>query len=242
MLSFRLFSVPIGIGPSIVAGLLALGILSRLSEVLLLAWIVLGIVALLAHELGHAVMFRRFGVPASIRFFALGGLTVPDDAAAADQLSHARIAMVAFAGPAVSLVIGLASLAFAIVFVQLGFTPSGGGRGLAFIWLFVNLGWGVFNLLPIASLDGGLGLRHLLGAAIPGRAGIVLGVLANLLASAVVAVAALQLGQPYIAVIAVVFGLASPALYTELRDALDPSRVPGRTGGTLESEPAPRQR
>ncbi len=225
MLSFRVLGIPVSIGPSIVAGLLVLGMLSRLNTVFLIAWIVLGIVALLAHELGHALVFRHFGVPASIRFFVLGGLTAPDDVASAESLSHARMAAVAFAGPGVSLVVGLASLAIVIFLGQIGFEPPRGARGLAFIWLFVNLGWGVFNLLPIASLDGGMGLRNLLGAIIPGRMGVILGVLTNLLASAIVAAAAVQLGQPYIAVIAIVFGLASPALYIELLDAIDPSRV-----------------
>jgi stage IV sporulation protein FB len=225
MLSFRLLGIPVSIGPAIVVGLLLLGLLSRFSQFFLIAWVVLGIVALLAHELGHALVFRRFAVPSSIRFFVLGGLTVAEDGAAAERLSQTRQALVALAGPAVSMAIGFASLALFLVVDQLALGVPFGARGIAYLWLFVNLGWGVFNLIPIASLDGGQALRHLLGAALPGRAGVALGVGANLLAAALLAAIALQVGQPYIAFIAIAFGLVNPALYMELADALDPSRA-----------------
>jgi Zn-dependent protease len=225
MLSFRLLGIPVRIGPAIVAGLLFLGLLSRFSEFFLVAWVILGIVALLAHELGHALVFRRFAVPSSIRFFVLGGLTVAEDGAAAERLSQSRQALVALAGPAVSIGIGVASLALFLAVDQLAVGVPFDARGIAYLWLFVNLGWGVFNLIPIASLDGGQALRHLLGAVLPGRAGVVVGVGANLLAAALLAAIALQVGQPYVAFIAIVFGLVNPALYAELADALDPSRA-----------------
>jgi membrane-associated protease RseP (regulator of RpoE activity) len=124
----------------------------------------------------------------------------------------------------VGLVIGVASLAVGLA-VQ---DSSSAVRVPVALWIFVNLVWAVFNLLPIASLDGGRALRHLAGAIFPGRFGVVLGLTANLAASAILAVLAVEAGQLYIAFIAVVFGLASPDIYGMLLDALWPGRVKRR--------------
>lgn len=226
--SFRIFDIPVKLGPAIVVGLLFLGLLSRLSGAFLLSWIVLGIVAVLLHELGHALAFRRYGISSSISFFLLGGLTMADDAEAAGRLSDARSVVVYLAGPGVSLVVGAASLAVVLAGRQLGVQAGREILEPVSIWLFVNIGWGILNLAPISSLDGGQALRHLLGALAPGRVGVVLGVGANLLAAAAIAGLAFRFGQTYLAFIAILFGLASPALYSELLDAISPSRVERR--------------
>jgi stage IV sporulation protein FB len=225
-LTFRVLGIPVHLGPSIVVGLALLGLLSRLEGPLLVAWIALGFVALLLHELGHALVFRRFGLHSHITFFLFGGLTVPDDATAAGSLSDARMVAVALAGPGVSLAVGLVSLAAVIVVSGAGMTVDRDGRMLVLLWLFVNIGWAIFNLLPIGNLDGGRALRHLLGALIPGRPGIIVGTSANLLASALVAFVALQNGLAYVAFIALVFGLAAPNVWSGLADAVFPPKEP----------------
>jgi len=222
-MSFRAFGIPVSVGPAIVVGLLGLGLLSRLDGAALVAWVALGFVALLAHELGHALMFRRFGVRSSISFFVLGGLTTPENGPALENLSHGRSAIVSLGGPVTSLAIGLISLAIGIGLAQLGLTVPREDREIVFVWLFVNVAWGVFNLLPISALDGGQALRHLLGAAAPGRLGVVLGVGANLLASVAIAGIALRAGQAYLAIVALLFGLGNPGLYADLLDAIAPS-------------------
>jgi stage IV sporulation protein FB len=225
-LTFRVLGIPVHVGPSIIIGLALLGLLSRLSGPLLIGWIALGLAALLLHELGHALVFRRFGLRSRITFFLFGGLTVPDDAAAAGSLSDARMVAVALAGPGVSLAVGLVSLAAVFVASGTGMTVNRDGRMLVLLWLFVNIGWAVFNLLPIGNLDGGRALRHLLGALIPGRAGIIVGTSTNLVASALVAFVALLNGLPYVAFIAVIFGLAAPNLWSGLTDAISPPKGP----------------
>ena len=215
----RILGIPVSIGPGIVIGLLALGLLSRLSGVSLVEWVVFGLVGLLLHELGHAVAFRRFGVASSITFWWLGGYTMPTDQEAVGRLLDRQMLVVALAGPAVGLVLGLAGLAA-------GIALGGAARSIRFpiyLWTFVNLGWGVFNLLPIAALDGGRALRSLAGALF-GRVGRVLAFGGCMAASVLIAVAAFQYGLITVSIVAVVFGLLNPAAYSQLMDDLRPGR------------------
>jgi len=238
--------IPVTIGPWILVGLLGLGVLSGLTAEFLAEWIVLGFIALLLHELGHAVAFRRFGVGSSIDFWFLGGFTVPNDPEAAAGLSDRQMLVVAVAGPGVGLVLGAATLAVGPAFRDAGSSI----RMPLFLWTFVNLGWAIFNLLPISSLDGGRALGHLAGAVF-GRAGRAIGLAAGLVASGLIAVLAAEARLYSVAVIAVVFGLFNPAPYSDLLDELRvgranlrPSeaarRLEAPTGGDLGEDPRQR--
>jgi membrane-associated protease RseP (regulator of RpoE activity) len=222
-LKVDLLGIPITIGPAILAGLAVLGVLSRLSGALLVAWVVLGFVALLIHELGHAVAFRHYGVAAFISFWALGGFTAPDDQEAAARLSDRELLVVTVAGPMVGLVVGAATL-------LVGFVARDALRPVRmpiFLWLFVNLGWAIFNLMPVSSLDGGQALEHLAGA-VMGRPGRAIGLALGLLGSGLIAVIALEMGLLSVAFVAVVFGLFNPTPYLRLRAEIWPPRPPGR--------------
>ena len=231
-LHFRVLGTPITVGPDIVIGLGVLGLLSRLWGIALAEWVALGFVALLLHELGHAMAYRRYGVKSSIRFFLLGGLTVPDDPDEASQLTHREMVLVPLAGPLVGLVLGAIMFGFWPVFHD---APSEVKTPM-FIWAFVNLGWGIFNLMPIGSLDGGQILRNAAAGAVPGRGGVALGLAGSLVASVVVALVAVELHQPYVAFIAVVFGLADTSVYGQLRDAIFPA---GRADPAAEPDTLP---
>jgi len=139
------------------------------------------LLALLAHELSHALVARRYGIQVRrITLWLLGGVAELEG-----EPPHARAdLLIALAGPATS-------LAAAAVF--------GGGTLLASAadaapLLISGLGWlavvnavlAVFNLLPGAPLDGGRALRAAVwwirgdrGAAqrVASRAGVVLGLL-----------------------------------------------------------------
>jgi Zn-dependent protease len=103
-------------------------------------------VAILAHEFGHALVARRFGVDTeSIDLWALGGVARLDREAPSPRAE----ALVALAGPFVSLVIG-------IVLFSVGWILQSG----VVAWVgFINLFLAVFNMLPGAPLDGGRVLR-----------------------------------------------------------------------------------
>ena len=214
-ISFRVIGIPVVFGPAILVGLLVLGVLSRLTDAYLAEWVVLGFVALLLHELGHALAFRRYGVESSITFWLLGGFTVPTDQDAAERLTERQLLVVTVAGPLVGLVIGAATLAIGAA-LNLRAAPDE-IREPVFLWLFVNLAWGLFNLMPISSLDGGGAIEHLAGAAF-GRAGRAIGLAVCIVASGLIALAATTDGLYSIAVIAVVFGLLNPGPYRGLLD------------------------
>ncbi len=113
--------------------------------------------SLLAHELAHALVARRFGIRVErITLWLLGGV-----AELADEAPTARAdLLVAGAGPVTSIAAGLSFGALTAVASVLDAPAVVTG---AFGWLAgVNVVLAVFNLLPGAPLDGGRVLRALL--------------------------------------------------------------------------------
>jgi Zn-dependent protease len=125
---------------------------------------VVGIVfgSVVLHELGHALMARRSGVPArAIILLPLGGVTIVDDPL--EQHSEpVRDARIALTGPVVNLVLAL--VAGLIVWIAAPRVDVFGRPWITthdlprtFIW--VNAFLGVFNLLPAYPMDGGRVLK-----------------------------------------------------------------------------------
>jgi Zn-dependent protease len=160
----RVLGIPLGVNWSlvVVAGLLAYALAGRRLPaqapgyrpgLYAIAGVLtaLGLfVTVLAHELGHAVVARRYRLPVDgITLSWIGGIT-RIDAEAATARSEALLAA---AGPGVSLAVG------GVLFViQQGVDAAGGGRLVheSLGWLAViNVLLGVFNLIPAAPLDGG---------------------------------------------------------------------------------------
>jgi Zn-dependent protease len=147
----------VGVGATLLAVLSKVGVLAKLALPLLSAvasfWLYalrfgwqfgLGIVVLLfVHEMGHVIVIRAKGLPASLPIFIpfLGALimmrSMPHDAR--DE------AEIAVAGPIAGTIAGIACYA---VYVQ---TDSHLWLALAFFSFVINL----FNLLPVSPLDGG---------------------------------------------------------------------------------------
>jgi Zn-dependent protease/CBS domain-containing protein len=112
--------------------------------------------SLLAHELAHAVVARRNGVPVEgITLWLFGGVARLSGEA---QTPGAEL-RIAGVGPLVSLLLGLL---FGLV---AGLLAANGVSGLvvaAFGWLGgINVSLAVFNVIPAAPLDGGRLLRAL---------------------------------------------------------------------------------
>jgi Zn-dependent protease len=147
-------------------------------------WILVVFVSVLVHELGHALAFRFYGIRSEIVLHAMGGLTIPE--AAPWGYGWARVSpgpkqeiVISLAGPfagftfaalmmLVTLLAGgtlLTSRLFGILPLPLtAVLPLGGDVLSVFITmlLFVNVFWGIFNLLPVFPLDGGQVTRNLL--------------------------------------------------------------------------------
>ena len=116
------------------------------------------------HELGHALVARRFGVQViDITLWPLGGMARMSDLPENPKVE----AWVAIAGPAVNFL--LAGIALPLAFLAGGLGSLGGGSALfgsvgalAERFIFFNLILGAFNLLPAFPMDGGRILRAFL--------------------------------------------------------------------------------
>lgn len=115
----------------------------------LMVWVAVVFQGILMHELGHALVGRAFGRQPRIELIALGGLTWWEQR---EALSPMRSLGVSVAGPAVGIVIGLIALGFMDLVRPTD--PSLMRYALSSL-IYVNLGWGVLNLLPVLPLDGG---------------------------------------------------------------------------------------
>jgi Zn-dependent protease len=102
--------------------------------------------SILAHEFGHAMVARHYGVRTqSIDLWALGGVARLDRESPTPRADG----LIAVAGPAVSLLLGVVTLAASFAL-----------QSNVLFWIgFVNGFLAVFNMLPGAPLDGGRVLR-----------------------------------------------------------------------------------
>lgn len=114
---------------------------------------------LLAHELAHSLVARAHHLPVrSITLFALGGVSLIEKEAP-DAKTEFLIAIV---GPLTSVVLGALMWWGAKAFgAKPGAAPATPGVAILY-WLgTINLGLGIFNMLPGFPLDGGRVLRAL---------------------------------------------------------------------------------
>lgn len=161
---FHFFGVPVHVEPFhlIIAGLFGymrhndLAASPSMFTGALLIYVVMQFVAVLLHEMGHALVGRRFGLEPFVNLTGMGGLT---SWLTARLLTPGQSILVSFAGPAVGLALGGGALLWSnnspLVLPQLAQIALND-----FIW--VNFGWAIFNLLPAFPLDGGLILKAVL--------------------------------------------------------------------------------
>ena len=190
-LSWQMFGVPVRVHPMfwLVTAIMGWSSMTYGFQFLLL-WIGCVFVSILIHELGHVFAFRWFGADAHVVLYSFGGLAIPRDTV---RGRWQRIA-VSFAGPwagfvflgvVIWLVFMLNPDLFATlvgyVKLTLGVLPEPDElhnlRGVfmqptlvekAVLNLFwINLFWGLLNLLPIYPLDGGQISRELLEGFVP---------------------------------------------------------------------------
>jgi Zn-dependent protease/predicted transcriptional regulator len=138
---------------AIASSITGLGPRDALAGVLL---VVIVFAIIVAHELGHALMARRFGIATrEIILLPIGGVArlgrTPD--------KPAQELAVALIGPLINFV--LAGILW--LFVGADLDPEASyGRTLAVQLVWINLILGAFNLLPAFPMDGGRALRALL--------------------------------------------------------------------------------
>lgn len=119
---------------------------------LIALWMGVLFVSILLHELGHAFACRAFGVQPAVVLHGFGGLTFGRSLPVKQDL------LVSLAGPAAGLSIGLP-----LWWVQANVAiTSPLVADLVSIAVWINVLWGVVNLLPLMPLDGGHATNALL--------------------------------------------------------------------------------
>ncbi len=171
-LEFSLFGFPVRIHPTFWVIAIVFG-LSAGTPLFITVWVAVVLVSLLVHELGHAFTIRKFGEPSEIVLYWGGGLTI----SYADRRTSAQNILVSLAGPGAGF--ALAAILFGSVWsaggvvsfdLLFGVIPSAeavlpdAGAVVNFALnalLWVNIFWGLLNLIPVWPLDGGQAFMQL---------------------------------------------------------------------------------
>ena len=156
-----------------------------------IAWLLVLVASVTVHELGHALVARRYGVVTEeIVLLPIGGVSrlrgVPGPAA--------ELAL-AVAGPLVNLVVALCGAVALAALVGPSWTSAEGPGVRSLVYLVgANVALFAFNVVPAHPLDGGRALRALLSMMLPAPAA---------------ARATARVGQAFAALLAL-FGLLFP--------------------------------
>ncbi len=121
----------------------------------LLVWMGVVFVSVLLHEMGHALVGRRFGMHPEIFLYAMGGLT---SWRTGRRLTRGQSILVSVAGPGAGLLLG--AVVWGIMLIDMPELNPLGQFALGRL-LVVNIFWSLVNLLPILPLDGGNVMRSL---------------------------------------------------------------------------------
>ena len=169
-LKFRLFGFPVRVHPWfwLLTVLFGASAFERYGPQYLVAWVGVVFVSILVHELGHALAFRWFGVDSHVVLYSFGGLAVPWGVVP----GRWRRVVVSLTGPAAGFVLFGAVYASNLAFGWgddhgRGFGKPSLAAEVFRNLVFVNLAWGLVNLLPVFPLDGGQVAQEVCGALSP---------------------------------------------------------------------------
>jgi Zn-dependent protease len=157
---FRIGKIPVRVQPAFFLVALVLGA-SGGDVRTVVAWMLIVFGSVLLHELGHAAAGLAFGLEPSIELHTMGGTT---SWTSTQPLRTAPRVVISLAGPVAGFV-----AAGVVVALGPGAFPRFAGGFVYQSLLFVNLTWGLLNLVPMLPLDGGNVMRHLLNALTGGR-------------------------------------------------------------------------
>lgn len=209
LVSFRLFGFPVTIHASFLVIVLLLGYSAPTGLRGALIWLVVVTVSVIAHELGHAFVAKPAGGDPRIDLYMMAGLTTW-------QPRHAgrgRRVAVSVAGPFAGVLLGVGLL---VLYGALEPPDDTLLHDALVDAVYVNLAWGLLNLLPMLPLDGG----QVVLALMPGRDELVRvrrASYASLGVAAVVALGALAWGEPIAAALVVFFAAGNLQRVVALR-------------------------
>jgi Zn-dependent protease len=144
-LQFRVSGIPVRVEPIffLVLGFLAWA--NGHTGVLIPVFMAVAGVSVLLHEFGHATAQRSFGAHPAITLTSFGGYTT------GPVQPRGRSLVVSLAGPGAGFVVGILGVALS----QVVTSDSRIVRTALDDLIWVNIIWGIFNLLPVLPLDGG---------------------------------------------------------------------------------------
>jgi len=160
MIRFSIFGIPVTVQPWFWLTMVFIGgglhASNSLQIMLVAVFAFAGFLSILIHEMGHALMIRKYGLPTSITLVAFGGFA----SYPANRLDRKQSFLVTAAGPGVQFAFGILLL----VLAQFIAIPEGSLFG-PFLrdLILVSLFWAVLNCLPVYPLDGGQMLAAVLG-------------------------------------------------------------------------------
>ncbi|MGC4002484.1 MAG: site-2 protease family protein [Pirellulales bacterium] len=188
-LHFRVAGIPVRVHPLFWAITLLMSVRPDTKPVENLLWVVASFASILIHELGHAFTMRWYGYRPWVTLYGFGGLASYDrnEQYGYDPISvfgenytryreTRREVLISLAGPAAGfvlagLIVGVLVLVGGGVEWELGpaYLPQWYFPGvtspyvatLLRYFLYINIFWGLVNLLPIFPLDGGQIAREL---------------------------------------------------------------------------------
>ncbi len=158
LLRGRLFGFPVHLDLSFVIIMAVFGYYQSSTLMQFGLWMAITPIAVLVHELGHAVLARANGAQPEIALAGFGGVTTYTPP---KPLSRVQSLAISLAGPGIGLALGG---------LLIGVRQSLGDTVIWGSWQFWALEygiltcvvWSVFNLLPVLPLDGGQAMRELL--------------------------------------------------------------------------------
>lgn len=209
-LQFSLLGIPVRVHPYFWLVSLVLGLTGSTADpVNMLFWVLAVFISILVHEMGHALAIRAHGWQPWITLYGMGGLA----SYRATRRTHRSEILIALAGPVAGFVLAafiLAAIMAARHEVQFDwrsfprlpvwFEEFPNQRLNGFVWdlLYVNIFWGMLNLLPVVPLDGSHVAREVLELQFPGD-GLRRALLVSLFVAVAMAIYAIaKMKQPYI--------------------------------------------
>lgn len=161
MIHFRLFGIPIEIQPFFWLIMVMLGSgfgrgVDTANQALNIAlFVIAGAISVLVHELGHALMGRKFGARPHIVLHSFGGYAAFPDG----RFTRLESFMVTAAGPLLQLALG--GISFGCLMINYEYTES--FQHFLFCLTLVSIFWALINCIPVIPLDGGQMLHAAMG-------------------------------------------------------------------------------
>lgn len=150
-LRFSLVGIPVRVHPAFWVVSAIMG--SRLNDPrLVVVWVGCVFVSILVHEMGHALTARFFGWPPDVLLYHFGGLAMYQPTWG---FTTSRSILISFAGPAAGFLLFGLTLLVEYALIQTRTFPGELGAHALYFMRYINLWWGLINLLPVLPLDGG---------------------------------------------------------------------------------------